>query len=58
MNIGNKILVNSSCVTRKFDVLVVQNNGKRKTKKRAARANLFFANWKKKCAALAISFFC
>ena len=37
--------------TRKFDVLVVQNsivvvqnNGKGKTKKRAARANLFFAN--------------
>ena len=38
-------------VTRKFDVLVVQNsvvvvqnNGKGKTKKRAARANLVFAN--------------
>ena len=37
--------------TRKFDVLVVQNsivvvqnNGKGKTKKRAALANLFFAN--------------
>ena len=37
--------------TRKFDVLVVQNsvvvvqnNGKGKTRKRAARANLFFAN--------------
>ena len=36
---------------RKFDVLVVQNsvvvvqnNGKGKTKKRAVRANLFFAN--------------
>ena len=25
-------------------VVVVQNNGKGKTKKRAARANLFFAN--------------
>ena len=39
------------CVTRKFDVLVVQNslvvvqnNDKGKTKKRAARANLLFAN--------------
>ena len=38
-------------VTRKFDVLVSQNsivvvqiNGKGKTKKRATRANLFFAN--------------
>ena len=37
--------------TRKFGVFVVQNsvvavqnNGKRKTKKRAARANLLFAN--------------
>ena len=60
MNTGNKILgkhirqflhKNSVHVTRKFDVLVVQNsvvvvqnNGKGKTKKRAARANLFFAN--------------
>ena len=41
------------CVTRKFDVLVVQNsvvvvqnNGKGKTKKRPARANLLFANQK------------
>ena len=36
-------------ITRKFDVVqnsvvVVQNNGKGKTQKRAARANLFFAN--------------
>ena len=29
---------------RKFDVLVVQNNDKGKTKKRAACANLFCAN--------------
>ena len=50
-------------MTRKFDVLVVQNSvvvvqnkGKGKTKKRAARANLFFANYKKKCAARAICF--
>ena len=33
---GEKVVQNS--------VLVVQNNGKGKTKKRAARANLFFAN--------------
>ena len=38
-------------------VVVVQNNGKGKTKKRAARANFFFANYKKKCAARAICFF-
>ena len=58
MNTGNKILgkhrrqfLHKNCVTRKFDVLVVQNsvvvvqnNGKGKTKKRAARANLLFAN--------------
>ena len=58
MNTGDKYWVstydNSSikiCVTRKFDVLavqnsvvVVQNNGKGKIKKRAARAKLFFAN--------------
>ena len=35
----------------------MQNNGKGKTKKRAARANLFFAKKKKKCAARAICFF-
>ena len=58
MNTGNKILgkhirqfLHKNSVTRKFDVLVVQNsvvvvqnNGKGKTKKRAARANLLFAN--------------
>ena len=55
MNTGNKILGKHMREflhkTRKFDVLVVQNsvvvvqnNGKGKTKKRAARANLFFAN--------------
>ena len=51
------------CIPGKFDVLVVQNsvvvvqnNGKGKTKKRAARANLFFANQKRKCAARAICF--
>ena len=38
-------------------VVVVQNNGKGKTKKRAARANLLFANQKKKCAARAVCFF-
>ena len=50
-------------VTRKFDVLVVQNsvvvvqnNGKGKTKKSAARAKLFVANLKKKCAARAICY--
>ena len=60
MNTGNEILgrhirqflhKNSVRWTRKFDVLlvqnsvvVVQNNGKGKTEKRAARANLLFAN--------------
>ena len=61
MNTGTKILgkhiYNNSSIkimnklTRKFDVLVVQNsvevvqnNGKGKTRKPAARANLFFAN--------------
>ena len=56
MNTGNKILGKHIRQflykkNRKFDVLVVQNsvvvvqnNGKGKTKKRAARANLFFAN--------------
>ena len=55
MNTGNKILGKHMRQflhkTRKFDVLVVQNsvvvvqnNGRGKTKKRAARANLFFAN--------------
>ena len=46
-----KLKANMNTVTRKFDVLVVQNsvvvvqnNGKGKTKKRAARANFFFAN--------------
>ena len=39
------------------NVVVVQNNNKGKTKKRAARANLSFANWKKKCAARAFCFF-
>ena len=46
-----KLKANMNTVTRKFDVLVVQNsvvvvqnNGKGKTKKRAARANLCFAN--------------
>ena len=56
MNPGNKILGKHirqflhKSVTRKFDVLlvqnsvvVVQNNGKGKTKMRAARANLLFA---------------
>ena len=38
-------------------IVLVQNNGKEKTKKPAARANLFFANWKRKCAARAICFF-
>ena len=71
MNTGNKILgkhiqqfLHKKCVTRKFDVLVVQNsvvvvqnNGKGKTNKRAARANLLFANWKKKYAVRAICFF-
>ena len=57
MNTGNTILGKHirqflhKSVTRKFDVLlvqnsvvVVQNNGKGKTEKRAARANLLFAN--------------
>ena len=58
MNTGNKILgkhiqqfLHKNNVIRKFDalvvqnsVVVVQNNGKGKTKKRAARANLLFAN--------------
>ena len=59
MNTGNKILGKhirqflhkKECVTRKCDVLVVQNsvvvvqgNGNGQTKKRAARGNLFFAN--------------
>ena len=73
MNTGNKILGKHirqflhKSVTRKFDVLlvqnsvvVVQNNGKGKTIKRAARAaraNLLFANKKKKCAARAICSF-
>ena len=46
-----KVLFGRKCVTRKFDVLVVQNsvvveqnNGKGKTKKCVARTNLFFAN--------------
>ena len=44
MNTGNKILGKHirQFVTRTFDVLVVQNNGKGKIKKRAARANFFF----------------
>ena len=33
------------------------NNGKGKTKKRAASANLLFANQKKRCAVRAICFF-
>ena len=51
---GNKILskhIRQFLHKMKFDVLVVQNsvvvvqnNGKGKTKKRATRANLFFAN--------------
>ena len=48
MNTGNKILGKH---IRQFDVLVVQNsvvvvqnNGKGRTKKRASRANLFSAN--------------
>ena len=53
MNTGNKVLGKHVRqflhITRKFDVVqnsvvVVQNNGKGKTQKRAARANLFFAN--------------
>ena len=39
-----------------FYILVVQNNGKGKTKKRAAHANLLFVNQKKKCAARTICF--
>ena len=58
MNTGNKILgkhiqqfLNKNNVIRKFDalvvqnsVVVVQNNSREKTQKRAACANLFFAN--------------
>ena len=54
MNTGNKILgkhIRQFLHKMKFDVLVVQNsgvvvqnNGKGKTKKRAASTNLFFAN--------------
>ena len=48
MNTRDKIL--GKHVTRKLDILAVQNsvvvvqNNKGKTKKRAARANFFFAN--------------
>ena len=45
--------------TKQRSVVVVQNNGKGKTKKHAARANFLFANKKnlEKCAARAICFF-
>ena len=58
MNTGNKIFGKhirpDSTMDRTFDVFVVQNNivvtqkkRQRKIKKRAARADLFFANQKK-----------
>ena len=74
MNTGDKILgkhirqfLHKICVTRKFDVLVlqnsvviVQNNGKEKQKACCTCKFVFFFFWlirKKNCAARAICFF-